>query len=84
VNDDARIARLEDGLTESLVQNARLANAVEHLSSSVTKLESTVGMLNDAMNKGRGAAWAVMLLSGLVGGSLAALLAALLPRWLGD
>jgi hypothetical protein len=71
---DERISRLEDGLTQALVQNARLAAAVEHLSESVLGLQRTVGDLRDTMNKGRGALWVVVAASSVMGAVMATLI----------
>jgi uncharacterized protein YlxW (UPF0749 family) len=69
---DTRLARLEEGLTEALVQNARLASAVEHLSDSVVDLKVTVNDLNNSMNRGRGALWVIVGASSIAGGVLTA------------
>lgn len=79
MNED-RIRRLEEENQQRAVDHARLSASVEHLSDSVEKLTETMEAVNAMMNKGRGAAWAVMFFSALVGGGIAAAV----TKWLGE
>ena len=67
-----RINRLEVSVVELRVDNARLAESVEHLSQSVRDLVTVVGTLRDTMNKGRGALWMLLTASAVLGGLLSA------------
>ncbi len=70
---EERVQRLEEGLTAVLIENAKLASALQHLSGSVMKLDATVQDLRDTMNKGRGALWAFGLGSVCLGAAISTL-----------
>ena len=77
---EERIRRLEDENQQRAVDHARLSGSVEHLISSLDAVTVELKAVTAVMNQGRGAAWVVMGVSGLIGGGLAALL----TKWLGD
>ena len=58
---------MEDRVRSREIANAKLATSVEHLSSTVTILASTVQDLRDTMNQGRGALWIMMAAAGSIG-----------------
>lgn len=58
---------MEDRVRSLEIANAKLATSVEHLSSTVTILASTVQDLRDTMNQGRGALWVMMAAAGSIG-----------------
>ena len=58
---------MEDRVRSLEIANAKLATSVEHLSSTVTILASTVQDLRDTMNQGRGALWIMMAAAGSIG-----------------
>jgi NADPH-dependent curcumin reductase CurA len=58
---------MEDRVRSLEIANAKLATSVEHLSTTVTVLASTVQDLRDTMNQGRGALWLMMAAAGSVG-----------------
>lgn len=70
---DSRILELEREVGNLRVSNAALATSLDHLAGAVETLTRTVQDLRDTMNKGRGALWFAMLVSGAAG-SVAALL----------
>lgn len=77
---EERILRLEDENRQRAVDHARLSSSVEHLIASVEALTGEIKVATAFMNQGRGAAWAVMFFSALVGGAIAAAV----TKWLGD
>lgn len=58
---------MEDRVRSLEIANAKLATSVEHLSTTVTVLASTVQDLRDTMNQGRGALWIMMAAAGSIG-----------------
>ena len=58
---------MEDRVRSLEIANAKLATSVEHLSTTVTVLASTVQDLRDTMNQGRGALWLMMAAAGALG-----------------
>lgn len=58
---------MEDRVRSLEIANAKLATSVEHLSSTVTILASTVQDLRDTINQGRGALWIMMAAAGSIG-----------------
>jgi hypothetical protein len=62
---------MEDRVRSLEIANAKLATTVDHLSSTVTVLATTVQNLNDTMNQGRGALWLAMAVAGSVGALVA-------------
>lgn len=75
-----RIRTLEREVSDLRVANAGLAASVEHLSTAVESLTSTVTVLNNAMNQGKGAARLVLALAAMGGGGLGAILALALRK----
>jgi hypothetical protein len=73
-----RIVKLEGGVTDLKIANAKLAVSVEHLAASVRSLVSTVDVLRDTINQGRGAVWVIVGVSGAIGALIAAGIAKLL------
>lgn len=67
---DERVRKLEDEVTNLRVSNAQLSVAVEHLAAAVASLTTTVQVLRDTLNQGRGALWLAMILGGSVGAFL--------------
>lgn len=52
-----RVRALEVQMTDLRVDNARLSESLDHLSSAVSDLTGVVQEFRDTMNKGKGAIW---------------------------
>lgn len=64
---EERFARLEETVALLREEKASLVAGVDHLTSAVDKLNNTVETLNAAMNKGKGAVWTLVTVSGAAG-----------------
>lgn len=64
---EERLKAVEDLVTNLRIENAKLSEAIEHLSTTVSSLTSVVQEIRDAMNKGKGAIWLFGVLSAAVG-----------------
>jgi len=58
---------VEDRVRQLEIANAQLATSVNHLAKSVEDLTTTVQVLRDTMNQGRGVMWLLMGASGAIG-----------------
>lgn len=65
---EARIAAVEAVVTELRIEQARMSESVEHLSSTVKDLAVAVKELTTYMNRGRGALWVFGVMSATAGG----------------
>ena len=68
---EERIRNIEKEVIELRVSNATLSQSVESLADNVKGLTSVVQELRNALNKGKGALWAICSGSAVAGGIVA-------------
>ena len=67
MTEEERLRDLEEKVTQLRIAQGEFAASASHLAATVERLERLVGILNDTMNKGRGALWLAMVAAGGLG-----------------
>lgn len=67
---EAILRELERDVVALKVSNAELTGELRNLRGTVDKLDAAVNNLTEALNRGKGAMWGIMLIAGSLGASL--------------
>lgn len=65
---DTRLIAVETHVTNLRIDNARLAECIDHLTKTVDNLATVVTDLSANMNRGKGALWIFGIMSATAGG----------------